>query len=166
MRNGSRKDRGWVLYDETCRICRHGAAQFGPMLQRRGFRLAPLQSEVGRRHAVDGKDEMKVVTSNGRIFGGAEAIAFLSGHIWWAKPLGWLWRAGPMSRAGTAAVLSLVVPGVGQIYNGDFLRGIFWLIVTPGFWIGSGGLLGWVCHLIAAYTAYNRAEYKRIAATA
>jgi TM2 domain-containing membrane protein YozV len=36
-----------------------------------------------------------------------------------------------------AAVMSLVVPGVGQIYNGDFLRGIFWLIVTPGMWIGS-----------------------------
>ncbi len=54
----------------------------------------------------------------------------------------------------------IVLPGVGQIYNGDFLRGIFWLIITPGFWIGTGGLLGWVCHLIAAYTAHNRAEKK------
>jgi TM2 domain-containing membrane protein YozV len=61
---------------------------------------------------------------------------------------------------GTAAVLSLVIPGVGQIYNGDFLRGIFWLIVTPGMWLGTGGLLGWVCHLIAAYTAYSRAREK------
>ena len=60
--------------------------------------------------------------------------------------------------AGLAAVLSLVVPGIGQIYNGDFLRGIFWLIVTPGLWIGSGGLLGWVCHFIAAYTAYRYAQ--------
>jgi len=58
---------------------------------------------------------------------------------------------------GAAAVLSLVIPGVGQIYNGDFLRGIFWLIVTPGMWIGTGGLLGWVCHLIAAATAHHRA---------
>lgn len=65
-----------------------------------------------------------------------------------------------MTRAGNAAVMSLVLPGVGQIYNGDFLRGIFWLIITPGFWIGSGGFLGWVCHLIAAYTAYSRAEKK------
>jgi TM2 domain-containing membrane protein YozV len=62
-----------------------------------------------------------------------------------------------MSNRGVAAVLSLVIPGVGQIYNGDFLRGIFWLIITPGFWIGTGGLLGWVCHLISAYTAHNRA---------
>jgi len=61
---------------------------------------------------------------------------------------------------GTAAVLSLIVPGIGQIYNGDFLRGIFWLIVTPGFWIGTGGLFGWVCHVIAAMTAHHRAQLK------
>jgi TM2 domain-containing membrane protein YozV len=65
-----------------------------------------------------------------------------------------------MNRRGVAAVLSLVVPGVGQIYNGEFWRGIFWLIVTPGFWIGSGGMLGWICHLIAAYTAHQRAELR------
>src|SRR5215813_2933375 len=38
-----------------------------------------------------------------------------------------------MSKPGTAAVLSLFIPGVGQIYNGAFWRGIFWLIITPGF---------------------------------
>ena len=65
-----------------------------------------------------------------------------------------------MKAAGNAAVLSLVVPGVGQIYNGDFLRGAFWLIVTPGLWIGSGGMLGWICHFASAYTAYERAEEK------
>ena len=58
-----------------------------------------------------------------------------------------------MRDPGTAALLSLLVPGIGQIYNGKFLRGAFWLIVTPGAWIGTGGLLGWICHLIAAYTA-------------
>ena len=61
---------------------------------------------------------------------------------------------------GLAAVLSLIIPGVGQVYNGDFLRGIFWLIVTPGLWIGSGGMLGWICHVIAAYTAHRRADDK------
>jgi TM2 domain-containing membrane protein YozV len=62
---------------------------------------------------------------------------------------------------GTAAVLSAVVPGVGQIYNGTFLRGLFWLIVTPGLWIGTGGTLGWICHLIAAATAYHYASEHR-----
>jgi TM2 domain-containing membrane protein YozV len=61
-----------------------------------------------------------------------------------------------MTQAGIAAVVSLILPGAGQIYNGDFLRGIFWLIVTPGLWIGSGGTLGWICHVIVAYTAYSR----------
>lgn len=63
-----------------------------------------------------------------------------------------------MNRAGIAAVLSLVLPGAGQIYNGYFLRGIFWLIVTPGLWIGSGGTLGWIFHLAAALTAYWKAD--------
>lgn len=65
---------------------------------------------------------------------------------------------GTMSKPGIAAVLSFLIPGVGQIYNGTFLRGIFWLIITPGFWVGSGGFLGWVCHLLSAYTAYRFAE--------
>ena len=59
---------------------------------------------------------------------------------------------------GLAAVLSFFIPGVGQIYNGKWLRGIFWLIVTPGLWIGTGGTLGWICHLLSAYTAYSYAR--------
>jgi TM2 domain-containing membrane protein YozV len=63
-----------------------------------------------------------------------------------------------MKNPVTAALLSLIVPGIGQIYNGRFIRGIFWLIITPGFWIGSGGTIGWICHLISAWTAYNDAK--------
>ncbi|MBW3628034.1 MAG: hypothetical protein KY464_01940 [Gemmatimonadetes bacterium] len=63
-----------------------------------------------------------------------------------------------MRDPGTAAFLSLFVPGVGQIYNGKFFRGLFWLIITPGFWIGTGGTLGWICHIAAAYTAYRYAQ--------
>jgi uncharacterized RDD family membrane protein YckC len=52
----------------------------------------------------------------------------------------------------------LVIPGAGQIYNGTFLRALFWLVITPGLWIGTGGLLGWICHLVSAYTAHQIAE--------
>ena len=63
-----------------------------------------------------------------------------------------------MRNPGTAAVLSLLVPGVGHIYNGTFWRAIFWLIITPGFWIGTGGMLGWICHVVSAVTAHNYAR--------
>jgi TM2 domain-containing membrane protein YozV len=59
---------------------------------------------------------------------------------------------------GVAAVLSFFIPGVGQIYNGAFLRGIFWLIITPGIWFVSHTLFGWVCHIVSAYTAYHYAK--------
>jgi TM2 domain-containing membrane protein YozV len=65
-----------------------------------------------------------------------------------------------LKNPGLAAVISALIPGLGQFYNGDFLRGIFWLIVTPGLWIGSGGTLGWICHVVAAITAYSRARKK------
>ncbi len=67
-----------------------------------------------------------------------------------------------MRNPGTAAVLSLLLPGAGQIYNGALGRGIIWLIVTPGLWIGSGGLLGWVFHIISAWTAYRYAEARML----
>ncbi len=63
-----------------------------------------------------------------------------------------------MKNPGTAAVLSALIPGLGQFYIGAWLRGIFWLIITPGLWIGTGGLLGWICHVIAAMTAYRYAR--------
>ena len=63
-----------------------------------------------------------------------------------------------MKNPGTAAVLSFILPGVGQVYNGCFVRGLVWLIITPGLWLGTGGMLRWVCHLISAYTAYSYAR--------
>ena len=65
------------------------------------------------------------------------------------------------SRAGVSAVLSFLIPGVGQFYNGAWLRGLFWLIVTPGLWVGTGGWFGWVCHVVAAFTAYRYAKSKQ-----
>ncbi len=68
------------------------------------------------------------------------------------------WMSNRSRDPGLAAVLSLFVPGVGQFYSGSFMWGIFWLIITPGFWIGSGGMLGWVCHIAAAIQAHNQVK--------
>ena len=63
-----------------------------------------------------------------------------------------------MRDPGLAAVFSLIVPGIGQFYNGRILAGVLWPILTPGFWIGTGGTLGWIFHIISAYTAYKYAR--------
>jgi TM2 domain-containing membrane protein YozV len=57
-----------------------------------------------------------------------------------------------------AGLLSLLIPGVGQIYNGQVLWGVLWLVLTGVSWIGSAGLLGWVAHLVCAYFAYTYAK--------
>ena len=61
-----------------------------------------------------------------------------------------------------AGILSFIIPGVGQFYNGQILAGVLWLIFTPGFWIGTGGMLGWVCHIVSALLAYNYAKQHRV----
>ncbi len=57
-----------------------------------------------------------------------------------------------------AGILSLLIPGLGQIYNGRIIIGIIWLLLTGFSWIGSAGLLGWVIHLFAAWCAYSYAK--------
>ena len=64
-----------------------------------------------------------------------------------------------MRNPGTAAVLSFVIPGLGQLYNGTWMRAIFWFVITPGLWLGTGGVLGWLAHIIAAVTAHNYATH-------
>ena len=59
---------------------------------------------------------------------------------------------------GVAALLSFVIPGAGQIYNGKFLRGLLWMIVGGFTWIFSVGTLGWIIHLVSAFTAYSYAK--------
>ena len=57
-----------------------------------------------------------------------------------------------------AGILSLLIPGLGQIYNGRIIVGVLWLVLTGFSWIGSAGMLGWVVHLIAAWCAYSFAK--------
>ncbi|HYH86681.1 MAG TPA: hypothetical protein VEX60_14615 [Pyrinomonadaceae bacterium] len=57
-----------------------------------------------------------------------------------------------------AGILSFLIPGLGQIYNGQIFWGILWLVLTGVSWIGSAGTLGWITHIIAAYFAYSYAK--------
>jgi predicted DCC family thiol-disulfide oxidoreductase YuxK len=77
---------GWILYDAECQMCRDMMRRFDRTFTSRGFIFAPLQLEVqpGERPA-----EMRVRTIDGHDFGGADAVLFLAGFVWWGRPLRW-----------------------------------------------------------------------------
>jgi predicted DCC family thiol-disulfide oxidoreductase YuxK len=82
---------GWVFYDGECPLCTGALSRFGPMLRRHHFDLAPLQVPWTQKRLglKPGEPlvEMKLLTANGQIYGGAEALAQIARRIWWAWPL-------------------------------------------------------------------------------
>jgi predicted DCC family thiol-disulfide oxidoreductase YuxK len=82
---------GWVFYDGHCPFCCRWAARLEQVLTRRGFDLAPLQtpwvSECLDLRIPENPSEMLVMTPDGQVFGGGEAVLYLARRIWWAKPL-------------------------------------------------------------------------------
>jgi TM2 domain-containing membrane protein YozV len=48
-------------------------------------------------------------------------------------------RPEPRWHPGVAAVLSLLIPGAGQIYKGHVIRGLLWLVFVP---------LGYICLVV------------------
>jgi predicted DCC family thiol-disulfide oxidoreductase YuxK len=87
---GRRAARGWVFFDRDCGICTLLAQRFRHTLEKRGFGLAALQDpRVAALLALPPEEllrEMRVVTSEGEIHGGAEAIVYLARKVWWAWP--------------------------------------------------------------------------------
>ena len=61
-----------------------------------------------------------------------------------------------------AGILSLIIPGAGQIYNGRVVSGILWFLCAVLFWGWTFGFFGWIFHILAAYTAYSYAKEHRI----
>ena len=89
--------RGWVLYDAQCRFCTSLVMRTRATVETGGFRFAPLQSLWVRERLALPEDlllaEMRVLTTSGRVLGGADALVYLayelgaSRRIWWARPL-------------------------------------------------------------------------------
>ena len=87
---GRRAAAGWVFFDADCPFCTRIARRMRPVLEPRGFGLAALQDP--RAQAMLGLSsgvlfqEMRLLTSDGRQFGGADAFVFLARKVWWAWP--------------------------------------------------------------------------------
>jgi predicted DCC family thiol-disulfide oxidoreductase YuxK len=81
----------WVFYDGECPLCTGALSRFGSILRRHHFDLAPLQvpwtqKRLGLKPG-ESLVEMKLLTANGQIYGGADALAQIARRIWWAWPL-------------------------------------------------------------------------------
>ena len=99
----------WVCYDAECGLCVRWAERFRTTLEGHGFALIPLQSPavVSLLAVPPGEllSEMRVITQDGRIFGGADALIYLSRVIF--KPLFMLTRF-PGARLLLRAVYRLI----------------------------------------------------------
>jgi predicted DCC family thiol-disulfide oxidoreductase YuxK len=88
---GRHASRGWVFFDRDCSVCTSLARHFRRTLEAHGFGLAALQDpRVQALLALPPEDlllEMRVATSDGEIYGGAEAVVYLARQIWWAWPI-------------------------------------------------------------------------------
>ncbi len=88
---GRRARAGWAFFDAECAFCRAWARRFGRFLEPRGYALAPLQDpRVPELLGLPPEQlllEMRVLTAEGKQFGGADAFVFLARQIWWAWPL-------------------------------------------------------------------------------
>ena len=82
---------GWILYDDSCGVCRTLVPFGEKTLVRRGFVFAPLQSEwvAGRLSPTAGEltQDLRLLLPGGREFQGADVYRYAMKRIWWAYPL-------------------------------------------------------------------------------
>ena len=87
-------ERGWVLYDGACSICKSLVARWGAALERRGFTCVPLQTDWVRERLNLSEHElmleMRVLEPSEKVIGGAAALLSIARTFWWALPLVWL----------------------------------------------------------------------------
>ncbi len=88
---------GWVLYDASCSLCTDLMARAQSTLEAGGFRPEPLQSPWVRANLNMPEGvllrEMRVLTLDGLLMGGADGLVYLSRKLnarlrpWWAWAL-------------------------------------------------------------------------------
>jgi predicted DCC family thiol-disulfide oxidoreductase YuxK len=91
-----RHAKGWLFFDAECGFCTQFAQWVAPILARRGFAVAPLQDpRVGALLGMPHHEllrELRFLLSDGRQYGGADAVIALAREIWWARPVLWFSR--------------------------------------------------------------------------
>lgn len=82
--------KGWVLYDGACGFCSRWVRLWEPALAKRGFLIAPLQSDwvAGKLHLSDKElaSDFRLLLADGEQLAGAAAYRYLMRRIGWATP--------------------------------------------------------------------------------
>jgi len=88
---GAAQIKGWVLYDGACGFCSRWVPFWQRTLAKRGFHIAPLQSDwvAEKLHLADAElaTDFRLLLADGEQMAGAEAYRYLMRRIGWARPL-------------------------------------------------------------------------------
>jgi len=88
-----RHAKGWLFFDADCDFCTRSARWIAPILRRRGMAVAPLQDpRVGALLGMNREAllmELRFLLSDGKQYGGADAVVAVAREIWWGLPLVW-----------------------------------------------------------------------------
>ena len=102
-----RHARGWLFFDEDCGFCTRIARTLEPILARRGMAVAALQDpRVGALLGMSRQEllrELRFLWSDGRQYGGADAVVAVAREIWWARPVVWISKLPGMMKLLHAA---------------------------------------------------------------
>jgi predicted DCC family thiol-disulfide oxidoreductase YuxK len=81
---------GIILYDASCGLCSRWVRSGSPILQRYGFRIAPLQSSwLPSRTGLPTAElitEVRLLKETGELISGAEVYRQIMRRIWWMFP--------------------------------------------------------------------------------
>jgi predicted DCC family thiol-disulfide oxidoreductase YuxK len=92
MRTPSSK--GWVLYDGDCAFCVSWLHLWSPILRRHGFEVDTLQADWTAEALGMAPDavlrDIRLLTTSGSTYAGADVYLYLARRIWWAWPFGML----------------------------------------------------------------------------
>jgi predicted DCC family thiol-disulfide oxidoreductase YuxK len=131
---GRSASRGWVFFDAECSFCSAWARRMRRTLESRGFGLAPLQSPRVRALLNIPEEgllrEMRLLTADGTVLGGADVLLHLARNIWWAWPVFALAHLPGVRRLLASAYRSFArnrncIAGTGKMRRGPALpRGL------------------------------------------
>jgi predicted DCC family thiol-disulfide oxidoreductase YuxK len=102
MSAANKNPAGWILYDDSCGICRRWVPFWENTLRARGFEIAPLQADWVRQklslNETELVQDLRLLLADGKLISGADTYRYAMKRIWWVYPV-YLFSIAPIGRA-------------------------------------------------------------------